>query len=94
MRRLYDLRVVLNILSKCMVFSHFYWLSLSVILMRPVKTLSISSANNHLSLELLQQLYSEESNVFFSPFSISTTFGMLHLGARNKTADQLREVLG
>jgi serpin B len=61
---------------------------------RPVKTLSISSANNHLSLELLQQLYSEESNVFFSPFSISTAFGMLYLGARNKTADQLREVLG
>jgi serpin B len=61
---------------------------------RPVKTLSISSANNHLSLQLLQQLYSEESNVFFSPFSISTAFGMLYLGARNKTADELREVLG
>jgi serpin B len=61
---------------------------------RQVKTLSISSASNHLSLQLLQQLYSEESNVFFSPFSISTAFGMLYLGARNKTADELREVLG
>jgi len=61
---------------------------------RPVKTLSISNANNHLSLRLLQQLYNEESNVFFSPFSISSAFGMLYLGAKDKTADELREVLG
>jgi serpin B len=61
---------------------------------REVKTIPISSANNYLSLELLQQLYNEENNIFFSPFSISTAFGMLYLGARNQTADQMKEVLG
>jgi serpin B len=59
-----------------------------------VKTLSISNANNYLSLELLQHLYNEEKNIFFSPFSISSAFGMLYLGARNQTADQMKEVLG
>jgi serpin B len=61
---------------------------------RPVNTLSISNANNRLALELLQSLYNEENNVFFSPFSISTAFGMLYLGAKDKTANELREVLG
>jgi len=61
---------------------------------RPVNTLSISSANNRLALELLQSLYNEENNVFFSPFSISTAFGMLYLGSKDKTANELREVLG
>ncbi|HEY6437505.1 MAG TPA: serpin family protein, partial [Ignavibacteriaceae bacterium] len=59
-----------------------------------MKTIPISSANNYLSLELLQHLYNEEKNIFFSPFSISTAFGMLYLGARNQTADQMKEVLG
>jgi len=59
-----------------------------------VKTLSISSANNRLTLNLLQQLYNEENNVFFSPFSISTAFGMLFNGAKDKSAQELSEVLG
>ncbi|HEY6437473.1 MAG TPA: serpin family protein, partial [Ignavibacteriaceae bacterium] len=29
-----------------------------------------------------------------SPFSISSAFGMLYLGARNQTADEMKEVLG
>ncbi len=61
---------------------------------RPVKTFSISNANNYLSLELMQHLYNEEKNIFFSPFSISSAFGMLYLGARNQTADEMKEVLG
>ncbi len=61
---------------------------------RQVITMSISNANNHLSLGLLQHLYNEEKNIFFSPFSISSAFGMLYLGARNQTADEMKEVLG
>ena len=61
---------------------------------RPVKTLSISSANNRLTLNLLHELYNEENNVFFSPFSISTAFGMLFNGAKDKSAQELSEVLG
>jgi serpin B len=61
---------------------------------RPVKTISISSANNYLSLQLFQHLYNEEKNVFYSPFSISSAFGMLYLGARDKTAEEMKEVLG
>jgi serpin B len=61
---------------------------------RPVKTISISSANNYLSLQLFQHLSNEEKNVFYSPFSISSAFGMLYLGARDKTAEEMKEVLG
>jgi serpin B len=61
---------------------------------RPVKTISISRANNYLSLQLFQHLYNEEKNVFYSPFSISSAFGMLYLGARDKTAEEMKEVLG
>jgi serpin B len=42
----------------------------------------------------MQHLYNEEKNIFFSPFSISSAFGMLYLGARNQTADEMKEVLG
>jgi serpin B len=42
----------------------------------------------------MQHLYNEEKNIFFSPFSISSAFGMLYLGAKNQTADEMKEVLG
>jgi serpin B len=61
---------------------------------RPVKDLSLSTANNKFNLGLLHHLYNEEKNVFFSPFSISTAFGMLYAGAKGQTAQEMRQVLG
>jgi len=69
-------------------------LSLSQVLGRPLKTTPIAAANNHLSLELFHHLYRENENVFYSPLSISSAFGMLYLGAKGDTANELREVLG
>jgi serpin B len=61
---------------------------------RPVKSTSLSNAINKFNLNLLQNLYNENENVFFSPFSISSAFGMLYAGAKGQTAQELREVLG
>ncbi|XP_035212613.1 serpin B3-like isoform X1 [Stegodyphus dumicola] len=55
----------------------------------------LATASNNLALNLHQKLSSgSSSNVFFSPFSISTAFGMLYYGARGETAQELRTVLG
>lgn len=61
---------------------------------RPVTTLLISDANNYLTLNLLRQLYSESENVFYSPFSISSAFAMLFVGAEGETKNELQQVLG
>ncbi|KAF8773439.1 Serpin B6 like protein [Argiope bruennichi] len=55
----------------------------------------LSLANNELAFNLHRRLASGSSgNVFFSPLSISTAFGMLFYGARGNTAQELREALG
>ena len=61
---------------------------------RPVKSTLLSSANNRLSLNLMNHLSDGKQNVFISPFSISTAFGVLYSGAKGKTAEEMREVLG
>ncbi|GBM18217.1 Serpin B4 [Araneus ventricosus] len=51
--------------------------------------------NNEMAFNLHRRLVSGSSeNVFFSPLSISTAFGMLFYGARGETAEELRETLG
>ncbi|KAF8773438.1 Serpin B4 like protein [Argiope bruennichi] len=55
----------------------------------------LAIANNELAFNLHRKLVSNSSkNVFFSPLSISTAFGMLFRGARGDTAEELRNVLG
>jgi serine protease inhibitor len=56
----------------------------------------LSEANNHLSISLFKQLAesNNETNDVFSPISISTAFGMLHLGSRAESVKELRKVLG
>ncbi|KAF8773436.1 putative serpin-like protein [Argiope bruennichi] len=55
----------------------------------------LALANNELAFNLHRRLASGSSgNILFSPFSISTVFGMLYYGARGETAEELREVLG
>ncbi|GIY24021.1 serpin B4 [Caerostris darwini] len=54
----------------------------------------VANANNYFGLQLYKMLAKEGKNVFFSPFSLSTALGMLFYGARNKTMQEMKTVLG
>lgn len=54
----------------------------------------MSEANNFLALNLHKQLSKEGKNVFFSPFSISTSLAMLFCGSEKETYQEMRQVLG
>ncbi|XP_029832862.2 intracellular coagulation inhibitor 3-like [Ixodes scapularis] len=53
-------------------------------------------AQNHFALKLLKELSSEapESNLFFSPTSISVALAMVYAGARGKSEAELSTALG
>jgi serine protease inhibitor len=52
----------------------------------------VVAGNNAFAIDLYRNLSDEEGNLFFSPFSISTAFAMLHAGARTQTEAELAEV--
>ena len=54
----------------------------------------IIEANNRFAINLYSQYKSEEGNVFFSPFSISTAMAMVYEGAEGKTAKEINSVFG
>ncbi|GBN20088.1 putative serpin-like protein TK1782 [Araneus ventricosus] len=54
----------------------------------------VAEATNHFGMNLYKILAKENTNVFFSPFSLSTAVAMLFCGAQNETAEEMREVLG
>lgn len=49
--------------------------------------------NTGFALKLYGELGNKESNVFFSPFSISSAMGMTYAGARQNTAKEMKEAL-
>src|SRR5688572_18824414 len=55
----------------------------------------LSKANNAFAMDLYKKIGDANTgkNLFFSPISISTAFGMVNLGARGKTREQTRTVL-
>jgi serpin B len=55
---------------------------------------NITEANNKFALNLFQKLANTKSNVFFSPYSISTALFMTAGGARSETEKQMLGVLG
>ncbi len=57
---------------------------------------SIIDANNQFALDYYSQISSNHthSNVFFSPWSISSAFAIVYEGARNHTAEEIRAVFG
>jgi len=58
-------------------------------------TSQIALSNNYFGFNLLQKLSeANDENVFISPFSISSAFGMLFLGTKEKTNEEFRQVLG
>jgi serpin B len=54
---------------------------------------SVVDANNRFALELYSQYKSQDGNIFFSPYSISTALAMTYEGARGATADEMQSVL-
>lgn len=54
---------------------------------------SVVIGNNKLSFDLYSKYKSEEGNVFFSPYSISTALAMTYEGAKGKTAEEMQKVL-
>lgn len=47
----------------------------------------LAEANNELALSIYRQISSQTSeNIFFSPLSLSTAFGMLYYGTKGQTA--------
>lgn len=53
----------------------------------------IAAGNNTFALELYAKLQSQEGNLFFSPYSISTALAMTYAGARGQTESQMAKVL-
>ncbi|XP_054316877.1 serpin B3 isoform X1 [Pongo pygmaeus] len=55
---------------------------------------SLSEANTKFMFDLFQQFRkSKENNIFYSPISIASALGMVLLGAKNNTAQQINKVL-
>jgi serpin B len=53
----------------------------------------VVGGNNEFALKLYERLRSQEGNLFFSPYSISTALAMTYAGARGQTASQMADVL-
>jgi serpin B len=54
---------------------------------------TLAQDNTTFALDLYRSLATVDGNIFFSPWSISTAFGMAYGGAREKTADQMAEAM-
>lgn len=52
----------------------------------------LADGNNQFALGLYAKLKDKKGNLFFSPYSITTAFGMVQAGARNETAKQIAGV--
>jgi serpin B len=53
---------------------------------------AVADGNNRFALDLYGKVKDGEGNFFFSPFSISTAFAMVHAGARGATRDEMTRV--
>ena len=57
---------------------------------------TIAAANNNFAFSLYKTLAAEDksgnSNIFYSPFSISSAFALVYEGAKDKTADEIASV--
>ena len=54
---------------------------------------TVLKGNSDFGFNLYQQLKGKESNIFFSPYSISTALAMTYAGARGQTEKEMAQVL-
>jgi len=59
----------------------------------PEDVFAAARSVNDFAFDLYAQLKSDEGNIFFSPYSISTALTMTYAGARANTAAEMRQVL-
>jgi serpin B len=59
----------------------------------PADTREAVQGNTQFALALYRQLHSEEGNLFFSPYSISTALAMTYAGARGDTAEEMAKAM-
>jgi len=52
----------------------------------------LASANNQFAIDLYSDYKSENDNIFFSPWSISSALAMTYEGARGQTATEMAKV--
>jgi serpin B len=53
----------------------------------------LAAGNGRFAFALYRELAVGEGNLFYSPYSISTALAMTYAGAKNRTADQMAQVL-
>ncbi len=53
---------------------------------------TVAYGNNQFACDLYAKLKTPQGNFVYSPFSMTSAFGMLHAGARGKTAEEIGEV--
>ena len=58
-----------------------------------VVAMDFPSANNSFAIDLYKNLKDKHENLFFSPFSITSSLAMAYLGAAGETAAQMERVL-
>ena len=61
----------------------------------PISVVGVSNvvdANNKFAIDLYSRYKTDEGNIFFSPYSISTALAMTYEGARGKTAEEMQKV--
>ncbi len=60
----------------------------------PQGAANVVEANNQFAFELYNELAkTEQGNMFYSPYSISSAFAMVYEGARGKTADEMVSIM-
>ena len=61
---------------------------------KPEEIKELTHAHNKFGFKLLKELHTEGENVFISPSSISTAFGMLHNGTVDQVKQEFEDVFG
>ncbi len=56
------------------------------------EAVGVVAANNQFAFDLYSQYKSQDGNIFFSPYSISTALAMTYEGARGETAQEMQSV--
>jgi serpin B len=59
----------------------------------PANKQAVVQGNNTFGFDLYHQVQSQDGNLFFSPYSISTALSMTYAGARGQTAQEMAHVL-
>lgn len=54
---------------------------------------NIIDANNQFTFDLYSRYSTDDSNIFFSPYSISSALAMTYEGARGQTAEEMQKVM-